>query len=204
VALLMARAQRVAPIRTAVATVLEPVSEAGRAGVDELHEQTVNLLSFQEMPRQVFDTQVAFNMVERLGQNSTVFALQSTERRIAEHYRIISGTQAPAPSLMLIQAPIFHGHVFSIYVEVEGTNSAGDFARALAGEHVLISAGGDEVPSNVNVAGQEQILVSVRQDGQHPNGIWIWAVADNLRLQALTAVECAQSLLATRPKGKVQ
>jgi aspartate-semialdehyde dehydrogenase len=156
------------------------------------------------MPRQVFDAQVAFNMLERLGKDSTALALQNTERRISEHYRLISGAQAPVPSLMLIQAPIFHGHVFSIHIELESPKSAGDFVRALAGEHVTISSGEDEIPSNVNVAGQDQILVSVHQDVQRANGIWIWAVADNLRLQALTAVDCAQSLLATRPKGKVQ
>src|SRR5581483_8789778 len=58
-ALLLARVQRLAPIRGAVATVLEPASESGRSALDELHEQTVNLLSFQQMPRQVFDAQIA-------------------------------------------------------------------------------------------------------------------------------------------------
>jgi aspartate-semialdehyde dehydrogenase len=202
-AVLLARAQRLAAIRTAVAMVLEPASESGRPGLDELHEQTVNLLSLQEMPHQVFDTQVAFTMLSRLGENPTTVALEKTERRISEHYERISGG-SPAPSLMLAQAPIFHGHVFSIYVELETPQSMGDFAQALGGEHVTISGAGEENPSNVNVAGQEQILVSVRQDMQRANAFWIWAVADNLRLQALTAVECAQRLAATRPKGKVQ
>src|SRR3984893_11488017 len=40
---------------------LEPVSEAGRAGVEELESQTGQLLSFQGVGRPVFDTQVAFN-----------------------------------------------------------------------------------------------------------------------------------------------
>src|SRR5438132_2317498 len=31
--------------------------------MDELHEQTVNLLSFQQLPKKIFDTQVAFNML---------------------------------------------------------------------------------------------------------------------------------------------
>jgi len=40
--------------------------------MDELHEQTVNLLAFQELPKTVFDIQVAFNLVERFGQNSNL------------------------------------------------------------------------------------------------------------------------------------
>jgi aspartate-semialdehyde dehydrogenase len=202
--LLLVRAQRLAPIRTAVATVLEPASESGRPGLDELHEQTVNLLSFQELPREVFDAQLAFNLLGRLGEKSTAVALESTERRIGDHYRAITAGMAPVPSLMLIQAPIFHGYVFSIYIELERQQSAGDFSQALSGEHVTITRLAEDSPSNVSVAGQEQVLISLRQDVQRLNGFWIWAAADNLRLQALTAVECAQRLGAARPKGKVQ
>ena len=64
-ALLMARAHRAGAIETAVATVFEPASEQGRRGMDELHQQTVNLLSFQELPKAVFDAQVAFNLLDR-------------------------------------------------------------------------------------------------------------------------------------------
>ena len=53
-----------------IATVFEPASETGQKGMDELHQQTVNLLSFQELPKSVFDIQVAFNMVPRFGQRS--------------------------------------------------------------------------------------------------------------------------------------
>jgi len=47
-ALLLERLQQAAPVRFAAATVLEPASEFGRAAMDELHQQTVSLLSFSE------------------------------------------------------------------------------------------------------------------------------------------------------------
>ena len=50
-ALIMERLQQHAPVRSAAATVLLPASEFGRAAMDELHQQTVNLLSFQTLPR---------------------------------------------------------------------------------------------------------------------------------------------------------
>ena len=53
-----------------MATIFEPASEHGQRGMDELHQQTVNLLSFQPLPKDVFDAQVAFNMVARYGQKS--------------------------------------------------------------------------------------------------------------------------------------
>jgi aspartate-semialdehyde dehydrogenase len=56
----------------------------------------------------------------------------------------------------------------------------------------------------VNTAGQANILVSLKREAARPNGIWLWAAADNLRIAAMTAVECAESMIATRPLGKIQ
>ena len=53
-------------------------------------------------------------------------------------------------------------------------------------------------------AGQADIQLSLKLDPTEPNGIWLWAAADNLRIAALTAVECAESMTATRPTGKIQ
>ena len=69
-ALLLLRARKVGAIRRVVATVFEPASERGQRGMDELHQQTVNLLSFQPLPKDVFDAQVAYNLVARYGQKS--------------------------------------------------------------------------------------------------------------------------------------
>ena len=66
-ALLLLRARKAGAIRSAIATVFEPASEQGQKGMDELHQQTVNLLSFQSLPKDLFDAQVAFNMVARYG-----------------------------------------------------------------------------------------------------------------------------------------
>ncbi|HKT51990.1 MAG TPA: Asd/ArgC dimerization domain-containing protein [Candidatus Angelobacter sp.] len=202
-ALLLLRARKAGTIIRAVATLFEPVSEQGRRGMDELHEQTVNLLSFQQMPTGVFDSQVAFNMIGRYGPTAQQ-SLESSERRILNHLRRLIDGHAPMPSLALVQAPVFHAHTFSIYIELEKSISAGDFARALAGEHVQIARTPEDQPSNVNVAGKDEILVTVHRDPAHENGFWLWAAVDNLRLAALTAVDCANVLAAVRPHGKVQ
>jgi aspartate-semialdehyde dehydrogenase len=204
-ALLLLRAQKAGAVRSAVATVFEPASEHGRAGMDELHEQTVNLLSFQEMPKSVFDAQVAFNLIARYGESSQP-TLESAERRIFSHFGQITGAAdggMPVPSVMLVQAPIFHGHVFSLYIDLEQPRAVGDFAQAIAGEHVSLTRL-DDSPSNVSAAGQEEILVWIRPDAQRETGFWIWAAVDNLRLLALNAIECAQQMAASRPRGALQ
>jgi aspartate-semialdehyde dehydrogenase len=201
--LLLLRAQRISPLRTAVTTVFEPASEHGRRGMDELHEQTVNLLSFQRLPKEVFDSQVAFNMIARYGEKSAP-TLESVERRILEHLKRTTYGKVPLPSLALVQAPIFHAHVFSLYLEFEQHASLGDLSQVLGGEHVAITRVAEESPSNVNAAGQDDILLSVRRDIYRQEGFWIWAAADNLRLSAIEALDCASALGRMRSKGSIQ
>jgi len=202
-ALLLLRSRKAAPLVRVAATVFEPVSEQGRRGMDELHEQTVNLLSFQQMPTGVFDSQVAFNMLGRYGPGSSR-SLETVEKRISSHLRALLGERLQLPALMVLQAPVFHAHTFAIYLELEKNVSAGDFEQAIAGEHVEIARTMEDSPSNVNVAGKDEVLVSLRRDVNHENAFWIWAAVDNLRLAAITAVDCASALAAVRPHGKVQ
>jgi aspartate-semialdehyde dehydrogenase len=202
-ALLSLRLQRIARVARLVATVFEPASEHGQKGMDELHEQTVNLLSFQQLPKAVFDTQVAFNMVSRYGERS-LLTLASVESRVLKHYRRIAGADAPALSLLLVQAPIFHGYAFAIHVEIDQVADIESISKGLAGEHVNLTHGAEDAPTNVNAAGQADIQVSAVPDANQPNGFWLWAAADNLRIAASTAVECAETIVATRPRGKIQ
>jgi len=186
-ALLLLRARKAAQVRSA----------------DELHEQTVNLLSFHDLPRTVFDSQVAFNLISRYGASSSP-ALVEVENRIRRHFELITGRAVPVPSLLLAQAPIFHAHIFSIYIELEMPVGEAEFAEALSGRHVTITPAGEEAPSNVSAAGQEDIQVSVRRDGQNPNGMWLWVAADNLRIAAVSAVDCASTLALVRAGGTIQ
>jgi aspartate-semialdehyde dehydrogenase len=201
-ALLALRCAKAGKIQSMIATVFEPASENGQKGMDELHEQTVNLLSFQDLPKNVFDIQVAFNMLARYGQRSEL-ALEAVSQRIRKHYRKIAGGAAE-PALQVLQAPVFHGHGFSVYFEMEKPVTLADFSQALAGEHVVVSGSPEDTPTNVSAAGQGDILVSLTGDANHKSGMWLWATTDNLRVAALTAVECAESMTASRPRGQIQ
>jgi aspartate-semialdehyde dehydrogenase len=202
--LLLLRARKAGAIRSAVATVFQPASEQGQKGMDELHQQTVNLLSFQPLPKDLFDTQVAFNLVARYGQKSQL-ALDSLEARVRRHYRKLAGTDAMPVAMMVLQPPVFHGHSLALFLEMEQAVDRERLSQALAGDHVTIAGLEEESqPSNVNTAGQGDILVSLKADSAKPNGIWLYAAADNLRVAAITAVECAESMIATRPMGKIQ
>jgi aspartate-semialdehyde dehydrogenase len=201
--LLLYRAQRTGALSLAIANLFEPVSEQGKQGMDELHQQTLNLLGFQPLPKEIFDIQVAFNLVSRFGEEAKA-SIAHSEALILRHIRAIGQAHVELPALQLLQAPTFHGHTAAIYLELDRKIAANDFALAFLGEHVTIVGLDEDPPSNVSAAGQDNILVSIRADANRPNGIWIWAAADNLKISALTAVECAAGLVATRPSGKIQ
>src|SRR5580698_2930316 len=201
-ALLLLRVQKAGKVVRASATVYEPASEHDQKGMDELHQQTVNLLSFQPLPKSVFDAQVAFNMLARYGEKSAP-ALAAVESRIRKHYRRIAEA-SPDLSLLLLQAPIFHGHAFAVHVEIDQPVDVQRISQALAGEHINLIHGADEAPSNVNVAGQSDIQVMVLPDSDQSRSFWLWVASDNLRVAASTAVECAESMAAARPRGKIQ
>ena len=202
-ALLLLRVNGAASVKRSVATVFEPASEQGRKGMDELHEQTVNLLSFQQLPKNVFDVQVAFNLVSRYGESAAT-PLASVAERIGKHFQKIVSGQVLLPSMQIVQAPVFHGSAVSLNLQFGEVADIGRISNALAGEHVSVVGTSEEAPSNVNAAGQGDILVSVTADAADENSAWIWATADNLRVAASTAVEAAESMAAARPRGKIQ
>lgn len=202
-ALLLLRAGKAGVIRRASAMVFEPVSERGRSGMDELHEQTVNLLSFQPLPTRVFGVQVAFNMVARYGPAAQP-GLEVVESRIQRHLHKLLAGNAPDPALLVVQAPVFHAHTLAVHVEMEKAVVPEELSRVLTGEHVQLASSPEDSPSNVNVAGKDTVLLSLQRESTHENGFWLWAAVDNLRLAAITATDCASALAAVRPYGKVQ
>lgn len=201
--LLLSRLQSAVEIQRSVAVVLEPASEYGQKGMDELHQQTVNLLSFQPLPKKIFDVQVAFNMIARFGAES-MQSLSSTEERIVTHFRRVAGGNTPAPSLLTLQAPVFHSQAVGLNLQLENPADLAQLSNALSGEHVSIVGTTQEAPNNVNAAGQNEILVSLLPDAFDSRSIWFWAAFDNLRIAAATAVECAESMAAARPRGQIQ
>ena len=205
-ALLMERLRSAAPVRQASATVLLPASEFGRSAMDELHQQTVNLLSFQGLPRATYDAQVAYNLLLGLGESATA-SLGAVEARVRRHYAALAGRRLPAMAMQAIHAPVFHGHSFSIAVELERPVEIAVLEEALSGDHVDLVLEDTDSPSNLAATGQNDVLVRLRPEPGargEANRFWLWAASDNLRLAAQNALDCAMDLRRLRPQGTVQ
>jgi aspartate-semialdehyde dehydrogenase len=207
-ALLMERLAQAAPVRQAAATVLLPASEFGRAAMDELHQQTVNLLSFQSIPRDTFDAQLAYNLLCGFGENAKTSML-AIDGRIRRQYASLAGRRLPALAIQTITAPAFHGHGFSIFAELERPVDVSALEDALSGDHVDLVLEDTDSPSNLAATGQNDVLVRLRlepgaRNANESSRVWLWAASDNLRMYAQNAVECALDLRRLRPQGTVQ
>src|SRR5215467_913505 len=86
------------------AVAFQPVSVAGTAGVEELESQTGQLLSFQPPGKVVFDTQVAFNMLDRFGAASRHNMSQSLQA-LRSDIRACLAPETPMPAVQLLHAP---------------------------------------------------------------------------------------------------
>lgn len=194
-ALILTRIHRSFAIARSIVHVFEPASERGKGGIEELQKQVMSLLSFQQMPKEVFGTQLGFNMLPKLGEEAAV-QLNDVEDRIDRHLATLlerAGTGTPMPSIRLSQAPVFHGYSFSFWIEFEDAPEVNSIEEALMGDWMDVRGSEVEPPDNVGVAGQSGVTVgAITPDRNDGNAIWLWAAADNLRLTAETAALIAR------------
>lgn len=194
-AMLLAGLSKAAAIRRSVIHIFEPASERGKKGLDELRQQTVGVLTFQKLKTEVFDTQLSFAMLARYGEEA-LEPLEGIEQRIEKHLAslLASYPGIPMPSLRLIQAPVFHGHSFSVWVEFEENPGADAITQALQASDIDVRP--DDPPSNANIAGHHGLSAgAIAVDPNQPRAYWLWLVADNLKLSAENAISVARGFL---------
>ena len=194
-AMLLTSLSKIGPVRRSIIHVFEPASERGKKGLDELRQQTVGVLTFQKLKMDVFDAQLGFNLLARYGEEA-LEPLEGVEERILRHVASLLALypSIPMPSLRLIQAPVFHGHSFSIWVEFDEIPNLNMLTDGLAAAGFDVRS--DDPPTNVSVAGMSGLSVgAIAADPNQPRACWIWMVSDNLRLVAENALAVAKGFL---------
>jgi aspartate-semialdehyde dehydrogenase len=178
-------------------TFFRPVSEAGRAGIEELESQTGQLLSFQSVGKPVFDTQVAFNLLERYGSASRQNLARVTKALREEINECVANHRAVLPALQVLHAPTFYGMMFSACAELDpAVADSESVSNACRGAGFSVAQDEDGTPSNVSAAGENTVQLGVPQSDPAVSGTWwFWGAADNVRLPAWNAVKLAEKLL---------
>jgi aspartate-semialdehyde dehydrogenase len=193
----LARMQSAFRLESASITVLCPASERGSAGVNELQEQTVELLNFQSVESKVFRGQLAFNLLAEIDVS------RRTEQLLSRQLTELLGQTVPPVGIAAVQAPIFHSHACSVFLKLAGPVTVEQLASCLSDARSGLIVH-DEVglsPSPVTVVGSDAVhIVRIATDPARPAECFLWIVSDNLRVAASNALQIAENLMfATAP-----
>lgn len=188
-----------ARVKRVVATTLQSVSGTGKRAIDELLQQTADLLSFKEITPDVYPYQIAFNVLPHIGaflDNGST----AEEMSVAQETKKIMADGSLRMTATAVQVPVFRGHAAALNIETERKLTAHEARSLLAGAPGITVFDAPEkslYPLPIDAAGKDEAYVGrIREDESVERGIALWVVADNLRKgAALNALQIAEELV---------
>jgi aspartate-semialdehyde dehydrogenase len=190
-----------AKIKRVVVTTFQAVSGTGQKAIDELLQQTTDLLNFKEIKCNVYPYQIAFNVlphIDKFLENGYT----KEEMKMVNETRKILGDSSLKITATTVRVPVFRCHSESLNIETEKKLLPNEVRAILSGAPgVIVYDAPDKnvYPIPIDVAGKDETYVGrIREDESIENGINMWIVADNLRKgAALNAVQIAEKLIET-------
>ena len=188
-----------AGVKRVVVTTFQSVSGTGAAAMDELMDQTRNLMAFREVKAEVYPYQIAFNLLPHIGSFNDGGDCSEEVKIVKEARKILE-----APTMRLtattVRVPVLRCHSEAINVELERPlkpNEARAALAAMPGVLVYDDPSRKLYPMPLDATGKDEVYVGrIREDESIPNGLNLWVVSDNLRKgAALNAVQIAESLV---------
>jgi aspartate-semialdehyde dehydrogenase len=184
-----------AGIERVVVSTYQAVSGTGKKAMDELTEQTRNLLTFQEVTPEVYPHRIAFNCFPHIGSFLENGYTEEEMKMVHETHKIMEDPNIRV-SATTVRIPVFYGHSEAVNIQTKRKLSAKE-ARVLLfqapGVRVMDNPEERIYPMPSEAAGINDTLVGrIREDISIENGLDLWIVADNIRKgAALNTVQIA-------------
>lgn len=187
-----------AKIKRIVISTYQSVSGAGKDAMDELYRQTKSKFVFENLPSQVFPTQIAFNLFPHIG-DFQADGSTDEEYKIEHELKKIMGDYIKI-SVTCVRVPVFVSHCMSVNIEFESAMDANEAEEILSElDGIVIYSCDNEVKyaTPVDVVEEDEVYVSrIRNDNSCKNTLNMWITTDNLRKgAALNAVQIAEELI---------
>jgi aspartate-semialdehyde dehydrogenase len=188
-----------AGIERVVVSTYQAVSGTGKNAMEELTEQTRNLLTFQEVTPEVYPHRIAFNCFPHIGSFLENGYTEEEMKMVHETHKIMEDPNIRV-SATTVRIPVFYGHSEAVNIQTERKLSAKE-ARVLLfqapGVRVMDNPDERIYPMPSEAAGINDTLVGrIREDISIENGLDLWIVADNIRKgAALNTVQIAELLI---------
>ena len=184
-----------AKIKRVVISTYQSVSGKGKKAMDELYAQTKAKYTFKDHPPKIFEKNIAFNIIPKIGDLNNN-GISDEEEKIAEEFSKIMERNITI-SVTCVRIPTFIGHAMSVNVEFESNISAQESLEILQESEGVIIAEGNNGITPIEAAGENAVFISrIRNDTSKKNCINLWIVTDNLlKGAALNAVQIAEHML---------
>ena len=186
-----------ATIKRIVVSTYQSVAGAGKAGMDELWDQTKAIYGMGDKTPKTFSKQIAFNVIPHIDVFMEDGSTKEEWKMVVETHKIMDPTIEV--SATCVRVPVFVGHSESINVEFESPldeREAREILRDAPGVAVVDKREPGGYITPIEVVGEFDTYVSrIRNDPTVPYGLNLWCASDNLRKgAALNAVQIAQLL----------
>jgi aspartate-semialdehyde dehydrogenase len=188
-----------AEIERVVVSTYQAVSGTGSRAINELADQTKQLMSFQEVTCEVYPYQIAFNCFPHIGAFLNNGYTEEEMKMLNETRKIMEAPEIRVTATT-VRVPVFYGHSEAVNIQTRRKLTAKE-ARVLLvqapGVRVVDNPGERLYPMPILAAGTDETLVGrIREDISVENGLDLWIVADNIRKgAALNAVQIAEVLI---------
>lgn len=188
------------PIRRVHVATYQAASGAGATGMQELQEQTAQMVRGEEPTVRKFVDRLAYNLIPHID----VFTDNGyTREEMKMHFETKKIMHAPEleVSATCVRVPVMRAHSEAIWVETERPVSVAEAREAFAKAQGILLVDRAEAlgyPMPKDAAGTDPVYVGrIRADLANANGLSFWAVADQIRKgAALNAVQIAQYIIA--------
>jgi len=187
-----------AKIKRVVVATYQSVSGAGKEAMDELWTQTRALYVNDQVVKEHFTKQIAFNVIPHIDVFMEDGYTKEEWKMNAETKKILD----PAIKLTAtcVRVPVFVGHSEAVNIEFENpitAEEARDILREAPGVVVIDKHEDEGYITPLDCVGEFATYVSrIREDATVDNGLSLWIVSDNLRKgAALNAVQIAELML---------
>ncbi|HIJ59867.1 MAG TPA: aspartate-semialdehyde dehydrogenase [Nitrospirae bacterium] len=188
----------VAKIKRVVVTTFQSVSGTGMKAMDELMQQTSDMLNFKEIKTNVYPYQIAFNVlphIDKFLENGYT----KEEMKMVNETKKIMGDDTIRVTATTVRVPVFRCHSESLNIETDKKLSVIDVREILSlAKGVIVYDAPDKniYPMPITAVDKDDTYVGrIREDESIENGINMWIVSDNLRKgAALNAVQIAEEL----------
>ena len=185
-------------IKRVVVSTYQSVSGAGKAGMDELFNQTRSVYVNEAITPEKFTKEIAFNAIPHID-SFEEDGFTREERKMRDETQKILDPQIEVVA-HCVRVPVFIGHSEAVFIECERPMDEALARQVLddAEGVVVVDHRADEgYVTPKECAGEDAVYISrLRQDPTVKSGLVFWCVSDNLRKgAALNSVQIAEELV---------